>query len=79
MKYQVFDCEKPADCFHTDGIDESWNNSIFDSIDEAKYYLKNWLGEWEQCVNVDKMKANQQVDYDGYGDIVEIKVIDDDM
>jgi hypothetical protein len=43
MKYQVFECDKPADCKHHD-VDESWDNSAFDTLQEALEYARNWLG-----------------------------------
>ncbi len=43
MRYQVFESNKPAEGrFH--GIEEKygWNNSVFNTFDEAKCYMFNW-------------------------------------
>ena len=41
MKYQVFEGDKPADCFHTN-VNKSWNKSIYDSFEEACIYAIFW-------------------------------------
>jgi hypothetical protein len=41
--YQVFDCGKPADCEHFK-VRPSWNNSCFNTFEEAQAYALNWLG-----------------------------------
>jgi len=42
MKYQVFQDNEPADCFHQNNISRTWNNSIFDSFEEAIKYAIHW-------------------------------------
>lgn len=43
MKYQVLENNKPCDCKHFP-VDKSWEKSTYDSLDEARDYLNNWLG-----------------------------------
>jgi hypothetical protein len=43
MKYQVLDCDLPADCY-SHNVHKSWNNSVFDTPEEANEYANKWLG-----------------------------------
>lgn len=73
MKYQVLDNNRPADCFHCK-VHESWNKSKYDTFDEALNYARKWLGFYGTCV---VLKPNTPWDYDGFGDMIEIREVED--
>jgi hypothetical protein len=68
--FQVFDCGKPADCLHCN-VHKSWSKSIYETFDEAKEYAYKWLGAFS--VSVGSNWDGRPVDYDGYGDMIEIR------
>lgn len=74
MKYQVFDNNKPADC-HNHKVHKSWNNSIFDSFEDAVKYARHWLGNQFDCISDDW--DGKELEYSGCGDKIEIKEIKD--
>lgn len=41
MRYQVLDNSMPADCFNHK-VDDSWEQSTFDSFDDALCYARKW-------------------------------------
>jgi hypothetical protein len=41
--FQVFEGDRPADCFHR-RVHKSWNKSSFDTFEEAVAYANRWLG-----------------------------------
>ena len=45
---------------------------LFNTFEEASEYLNWWLGNWGP-VDID---INEKYDYNGYGDIVEIKKLE---
>ena len=68
ITYQVFDNDKPADCRHHN-VHSSWNNSTFDSLEKASCYADKWLGYKASLV------PDTPFDYSGYGNIIEIRKI----
>jgi len=71
--YQVFDNEKPADCFNYDSKYGSyWSISIYRTFEEACDYANRWLGKLSEGV---VFTLNKPYDYSGYGDIIEIRDI----
>lgn len=70
--YQVFDCGKAADCFHC-GVHESWNKSSYPTFELAKEYAKKWMGAFSNAIDFDW--DGSPVDYDGYGDMIEIRYV----
>lgn len=67
--FQVIDNNKPADC-NNHKVDKSWNKSKFETLDEAFQYADNWLGIYGPMIN-------NPFDYSGYGDIIEIRFINE--
>lgn len=75
MKYQVFENDKPADnkrFSYLKGLD--WNNSSFDTFEEALKYAKSWLGDFDSIPP--NFAPNQKYDYSGYGDTIEICMVE---
>jgi hypothetical protein len=70
--FQVLDNGKPADCFHC-GVHESWNKSSYPTLKEAKFYALRWLGDFCYCIKPDW--NGSPVNYDGYGDMIEIREV----
>ena len=67
IKFGVFENNKPA----TLKGSKKWKNHLFNTFEEAHQYL-NWrLGDWGPV----ELEVNEKYDYDGYGDVVEIKEI----
>lgn len=73
MKFQVFENGKPCDNvgFPTLHAEYGWGNSKFETFEAAQEYAKHWLGDWKGIVP--SMKVNVPIDYDGYGDTIEIR------
>lgn len=69
--YQVFDNNKPADCFHCT-VDRSWDNSKFANINDAQDYARRWLDSFD---SVCPLTVGVPVSYDGYGDVIEIREV----
>ena len=76
VKFEVFDGGRAAkypDC----NVDPSWNSNVFDLLTDAIKYADNWLGPMSPGIKVLSEKAvNIPYDYDGYGDIIEIKAVE---
>lgn len=73
MKYQVFDNDKPADCYHH-SVSDTWNRSKFNTLKEARQYAMNWLGRfWAPDF---QLEPNTPYDYSGHGDKIEIRTVD---
>jgi hypothetical protein len=76
MKYQVLHNGKPADRFNFPGVVQGtklsiWDNSIFQTLPEARHYLKTWCGLW--VVNADNIFVNTKYFLAADdGDVVEI-------
>lgn len=70
--FQVFDNNKPADCHHH-GVHKSWDNSKFNTFDEAQEYARKWLGQ--VAGDLVPEEVNEKIDYSGYGDTIEIREI----
>lgn len=76
MKYQVFDNDKPADSNSYPKLKSGgWDNSIFDSLDEAQNYANSWLGHFDGCDDI-FLEVGEKLDYSGYGDYIEIRAIE---
>lgn len=71
MRYQVFDNGTPAQYPHH-MVDESWENSIFDTFEEAHSYANNWLEQHGGVI----LTCNVARDYSGCGDLILIKEIE---
>lgn len=70
--FQVFDCGKPADCFHCKNVHESWNKSAYDTFEEAKEYAVKWLGAYSNVIEFEW--DGSPINYDGFdGDNIEIR------
>ena len=77
MKFQVFDGDKPAQ-FPDCRVDKSWDNSVFDTEDEALVYARKWCAPYGSTYDGTQgftIKAGEKYDYSGYGDFIEIRVI----
>lgn len=70
--YQVFDNGKPADAEHQ-GLDGSWSNSKFDTLEEAQIYANHYLGFQKDILLL--VELNVPYDYSGYGDFLEIRKV----
>jgi len=46
-----------------------WKNNKFNTFEEAIEYANKWLGEYSGV----ELKLNTPIDYDGYGDTIEIR------
>ncbi len=77
MKYQVYDGGKPADSKHHVYINKGhgWDNSIFNTLEDAKDYAYNWFVSYISLNEIKDMVPNEKYDYSGYGDCAEIKEI----
>ena len=71
--YQVFENDKPADCTGFPKMDQSWNNSTFKTLEEAKMYLLKWLGAYGEFYKNGEIQVNQKIHYAGTTDFVVIK------
>lgn len=75
MKYQVFDGGKPAEL----AASILWNNSVYNTFDEARKYAWKWLGDYGGSSDGETgypLVVNVPWDY-GYGDMIEIREIPD--
>jgi len=70
--FQVFDNDRPADCFNHE-VHKSWEQSKFKTFDEALEYARNWLGYPEG--DIPPLELNVPWDYSGYGDKIEIREV----
>lgn len=62
--FKVLNNGKPALC-----ISSGWKNNEFKTFEEAREYARRWLGDFsDSCPN----RAGVAVDYNGYGDFIEI-------
>lgn len=64
--YRVYQDDKPADCFHHNIIDKSWNNSLFKTKREAEIYAFHWcypMGLEYAKKHAPKMELNKKYDY----------------
>jgi hypothetical protein len=76
-KYQVLESGKPCDCRNYE-VHPSWNQSIYDTFDDAMQYAKEWF--WPFLGQQDStfiLELNKPYDYDGCGSTAEIREIDD--
>ena len=64
--YQVLEAGRPAE-YPNSSI---WNKSKFKTFIEAYNYAQFWLGAYKM-----PLKLNTPVDYNGYGDIIEIRKV----
>jgi hypothetical protein len=69
MKFAVFDNGQPASKV---GYPQcgSWGNHVFPTLLEAHDYAIKWLGDFGIGVT---LQINTPYDYDGYGDLIEIR------
>ena len=66
--YTVYDNDKKAqypDC----NVHPSWNNASFNCFKDAEYYANEWIHLSEYIF----LTLNQPYDYNGYGDLIEIR------
>ena len=66
-KFRVYENDMPAVIRHVD----CWKNNEFDTFDEAVQYARLWTGKMGSLPL--NMPANCPVDYNGYGDMIEIR------
>jgi len=66
--YRVYDNGKLAD-YRSHRVDGSWIHPLCETFEDAQDYAKKWLGKLSSLV---PDKINIQVNYSGYGDIIEI-------
>jgi hypothetical protein len=72
--YQVFDCGRPADCYHNDNMYGSyWGKSAYNTFVEAKNYATKWLGQYSNVIDFEW--DGSPIDYDGMGDMIEIREV----
>lgn len=72
--FQVFDNGKPADRVGCK-VHDSWNKSSYDTLEEAREYVKMWLGKtWALSADV-VLQVGVPVDYTGFGDYIEIREV----
>lgn len=71
-QYQVFDNDKPADCFNREVL-ECWQPSNYNDFETAVRYARAWLGRLADILpdNWD----GKPVNYSGYGDKIEIREV----
>lgn len=75
MKYHVLEGGKPATIIGEKRND--WNNNIFDTFEEAEFYLIHWLGHYAPDTGV--VKLNEKYVFDKvYQQFVEIVGIEDE-
>lgn len=79
MRYQVFDGGKPADCNYHNTHD-SWDNSVFNTFEEAQVYARKWLGPHyggsEDGLDGYCLRVNTPWDYSDFGDLIEIRTVE---
>ena len=51
---------------------KGWKTAKFTTLPEAQKYAAHWLGEVGQGM---VLRLGQKFDYDGYGDIIEIREV----
>lgn len=73
MKYGVFENNKPCK-YPEHKVDPSWNNYLFDTFREAQEYAIHWMGNWAP-LDKDVLELNTPYDISGYGDMLEIRVV----
>lgn len=73
--YEVLDNGYPANYKGYPFLEgKGWDVSEFETLNEAREYLKHWLGVY--CPNnVHKIQADEKVFYNGMGDWVEIRTV----
>lgn len=69
IKFQVFDTGEPAEIRSS----KIFNNSVFDTFEEAQEYVTQWLGWPVSAKNM--LKLNVPIDYSGEKDTIEIKEV----
>ena len=74
--YGVFENNKPCDN-KNHKVHPSWNNSVFETWDQALRYAYKWLGQFADAVKMEgpALEVNVPYDYSGYGDMIEIRKI----
>jgi hypothetical protein len=70
--YTVYDCGKKAQYPDTD-VHPNWNNASFENLEDAVAYAEDWLGMSAIGCRIPKDILLKGYDYDGYGDIIQIK------
>ena len=77
-KYGVYQNDKPANCRNFN-VDSSWCISEYKLIVDAIKYMNNWLGHYELKEyknNPRAMPMNTKIDFNGYGDTIEIRSVE---
>ena len=75
MAWQVFDGNKPADCWNHN-VDSSWNKSKYETLEEAITYANNWLYYFTLDIPSQCSDYMRGYDYSGSGDILQIREVD---
>lgn len=70
--FVVLDNGRPAKYPDVAVSSSSWDNNIFDKWEDAVKYAQEWLGDYKDGID---FRPNTPVDYNGYGDTIEIKEI----
>jgi len=69
--FAVFENNRPAK--YVDGP-ECWRDNEFATQEEANKYAHHWLDDWAKGIPA-TMELGKKYDYNGYGDIIEIREI----
>jgi hypothetical protein len=61
---------------------KGWTNAEFTDSTEATIYMQKWIGHyaplWDERVPLESLPFyNKEWDYNGYGDLVKLEVIED--
>jgi hypothetical protein len=75
MKFQVLDTDLPADCYHHE-VGDSWDQSSFDSMEDAREYAINWLGPYKSVIRDDWQ--GESIRYSAFSRI-EIRKVENDL
>lgn len=70
--FGVYDNNKPCSVIGFPYLSLAcWKTHQFETFEQALAYLEKWLGNYSGCIPHDYNGC--QLDYSGYGDIVEIR------
>jgi len=71
--YQVYDNGRLADLTNSGNQDSIWQHPVCETFEQALQYAEQWLGDLAGI----NLKPNVPVDYSGYGDMIEIRKIEE--
>ena len=74
-KYGVYENNKPCSRQGYPNLKfECWSNHVFPTFEEAVQYARDWLGAYGDYA---KLELDIPFNYNGYGDMIEIKEIEE--